>query len=101
VSRFYPSLSSQKDKFNIVEAVEAYGRGAFGPVQIPLSAADRVIAIGSDGMMAAAAEARQAGLKRYCRPRPPRDRLDQLADAVHDEGDLRARQNEGGYRLVG
>jgi hypothetical protein len=44
-------LSSQKDKFNIVEAVEAYGRGAFGPVQIPLSAADRVIAIGSDGLL--------------------------------------------------
>jgi hypothetical protein len=35
---------------------------------IPLSAVDRIIAIGSDGMMAAVAEARQAGLKRYFRP---------------------------------
>jgi NADPH-dependent glutamate synthase beta subunit-like oxidoreductase/NAD(P)H-flavin reductase len=53
---------------NIVEAIEAYGRGALGPVTIPLSAVDRIIAIGSDGMMAAVAEARQAGLKRYFRP---------------------------------
>jgi hypothetical protein len=52
---------------NIVEAIEAYGRGALGLVQIPLSAVDRIIAIGSDGMMAAVAEARQAGLKRYFR----------------------------------
>jgi NADPH-dependent glutamate synthase beta subunit-like oxidoreductase/NAD(P)H-flavin reductase len=53
---------------NIVEAIEAYGPGALGPVAIPLSAVDRIIAIGSDGMMAAVAEARQAGLKRYFRP---------------------------------
>ena len=53
---------------NIVKAIEAYGRGALGPVAIPLSAVDRIIAIGSDGMMAAVAEARQAGLKRYFRP---------------------------------
>jgi NADPH-dependent glutamate synthase beta subunit-like oxidoreductase/NAD(P)H-flavin reductase len=53
---------------NIVEAIEAYGRGALGPVMTPLSAVDRIIAIGSDGMMAAVAEARQAGLKRYFRP---------------------------------
>jgi NADPH-dependent glutamate synthase beta subunit-like oxidoreductase/NAD(P)H-flavin reductase len=53
---------------NIVEAIEAYGRGALGRVKIPLSAVDRIIAIGSEGMMAAVAEARQAGLKRYFRP---------------------------------
>ncbi len=53
---------------NIVEAIEAYGGGALGPVAIPLSAVDRIIAIGSDGMMAAGAEARQAGLKCYFRP---------------------------------
>ena len=35
---------------------------------IPLSAVNRIIAIGSDGMMAAVAEALQAGLKRYFRP---------------------------------
>ncbi|MBO0739138.1 MAG: pyridine nucleotide-disulfide oxidoreductase, partial [Alphaproteobacteria bacterium] len=53
---------------NIVEAIEAYGAGALGPVAISLSAVDRIIAIGSDGMMAAVAEARRAGLKRYFRP---------------------------------
>jgi NAD(P)H-flavin reductase len=53
---------------NIVAAIEAYGRGALGPAMIPLSSVDRIIAIGSDGMMAAVAEARQAGLKRYFRP---------------------------------
>jgi hypothetical protein len=53
---------------NIVEAIEAYGRGALGPVAIPLSAVDHIIAIGSDGMMAAVAEARQAGVKRYFVP---------------------------------
>jgi len=75
---------------NIVEAIKAYGRGALGPVMISLSAVDRIIAIGSDGMMAAVAEARQAGLKTLFPPGSPRDRVDQLADAVHDEGDLRA-----------
>jgi len=53
---------------NIVEAIEAYGAGALGPAAIPLSAVDRIIAIGSDGMMNAVAEARRAGLKRYFRP---------------------------------
>jgi NADPH-dependent glutamate synthase beta subunit-like oxidoreductase/NAD(P)H-flavin reductase len=53
---------------NVVEAIEAYGSGALGPVAIPLSAVDRIIAIGSDGMMNAVAEARRAGLKRYFRP---------------------------------
>jgi hypothetical protein len=53
---------------NIVNAIEAYGRGALGPAAIPLEAVDRIIAIGSDGMMNAVAEARQAGLKRYFRP---------------------------------
>src|SRR5205085_10770747 len=53
---------------NIVEAIEAYGRGALGPVAIPLSAVDRIIAIGSDGMMGAVAEAGQGGLRRCFRP---------------------------------
>jgi hypothetical protein len=53
---------------NIVEAIEAYGSGALGPVEIPLETVDRIIAIGSDGMMNAVAEARRAGLKRYFRP---------------------------------
>jgi hypothetical protein len=53
---------------NIVAAIEAYGEGALGPIDIPLSAVDRIIAIGSDGMMGAVAEARRAALKRYFRP---------------------------------
>jgi NAD(P)H-flavin reductase len=53
---------------NIVAAIEAYGEGALGEVQIPLSEVDRIVAIGSDGMMAAVAEARRARLKHYFRP---------------------------------
>ena len=53
---------------NIVEAIEAYGEGALGPVAIPLQAVDRIIAIGSDGMMAAVAEARRARLRHLFRP---------------------------------
>ena len=53
---------------NIVAAIAAYGEGALGPADIPLSAVDRIIAIGSDGMMAAVGEARRAALKRYFRP---------------------------------
>ena len=53
---------------NIVAAIEAYGEGALGPPPIALGDVDRIIAIGSDGMMAAVAEARRAALKRYFRP---------------------------------
>src|SRR5712671_6080441 len=53
---------------NIVAAIEAYGEGALGPVTIPLPQVDRIIAIGSDGMMAAVAEARRARLKHLFRP---------------------------------
>jgi NADPH-dependent glutamate synthase beta subunit-like oxidoreductase/NAD(P)H-flavin reductase len=53
---------------NIVQAIEAYGAGALGPVDIPLTEVDRIIAIGSDGMMNAVAQARRAALKRYFRP---------------------------------
>ena len=53
---------------NIVEAIAAYGSGALGPVAIPLSEVDRIIAIGSEGMMNAVAEARSAALAPYFRP---------------------------------
>jgi NAD(P)H-flavin reductase len=52
---------------NVVQALEAYGSGALGPAEIPLQAVDRIIAIGSDGMMNAVAEARRARLKHYLR----------------------------------
>jgi len=53
---------------NIVAALEAYGAGALGVQPIPLAAVDRIIAIGSDGMMAAVAEARRGRLKAYLQP---------------------------------
>jgi NADPH-dependent glutamate synthase beta subunit-like oxidoreductase/NAD(P)H-flavin reductase len=53
---------------NIVAALAAYGEGALGGQPIPLAAVDRIIAIGSDGMMAAVAEARHGKLKGYFRP---------------------------------
>ena len=53
---------------NIVQAMLAYARGELGPVEVPLSDAVRVIAIGSDRMMAAVAQARHNVLKPYLRP---------------------------------
>jgi len=53
---------------NVVQAIEAYGSGALETAEIPLEAVDRIIAIGSDGMMNAVAEARRARLKHYFRP---------------------------------
>src|SRR6201999_2657354 len=43
---------------NIVEAMAAYGRGDLGEPPIKLSTVDRIVAIGSDGMMNAVARAR-------------------------------------------
>ena len=40
-------------------------------------------------MMDAVAQARHGVLAAHLKPGHKRDRLDQLADAVHDEGDLR------------
>ncbi|MDP9114923.1 MAG: FAD-dependent oxidoreductase, partial [Acidobacteriota bacterium] len=53
---------------NIVEAIVAYGRGDLGEAPIPLHAVDRVMAIGSDGMMAAVARARHTVLAKYLKP---------------------------------
>ncbi|HJU18682.1 MAG TPA: FAD-dependent oxidoreductase [Stellaceae bacterium] len=53
---------------NIVAAIAAYGEGTLGAPPIPLAAIDRIVAIGSDGMMAAVAEARHGKLKDYFRP---------------------------------
>jgi NAD(P)H-flavin reductase len=50
---------------NIVQAMEAYATGALGRQPIAFSATDRIIAIGSDGMMAAVALARHGVLKRH------------------------------------
>jgi len=50
---------------NIVDAMVAYASGKLGPVQVALDTVDRVIAIGSDGMMAAVARARHGVLAPY------------------------------------
>jgi NAD(P)H-flavin reductase len=47
---------------NIVEAMVAYGSGGLGTPEIPLSSVDRLIAIGSDGMMKAVQQARHTVL---------------------------------------
>ena len=50
---------------NIVEAMESYASHNLGHVEIPFSNADRLIAIGSDKMMAAVAHARHGKLKNH------------------------------------
>jgi len=47
---------------NIVDAMTAYAEGRLGPVDIKLSEVNRIMAIGSDGMMAAVAKARHSVL---------------------------------------
>jgi NADPH-dependent glutamate synthase beta subunit-like oxidoreductase/NAD(P)H-flavin reductase len=53
---------------NIVAAMSAYGGGKLGPVTIPLDQIDRIIAIGSDGMMGAVARARHTVLAQLLKP---------------------------------
>ena len=47
---------------NIVDAMQAYAEGRLGATAIPMPQADRIVAIGSDRMMAAVARARHAQL---------------------------------------
>jgi hypothetical protein len=53
---------------NIVQAMRAYASGALGEQPIAFSEADRLIAIGSDRMMAAVAAARRGALAPYLKP---------------------------------
>jgi len=53
---------------NIVAALDAYGSGALGATPIALGEVDRVVAIGSDGMMAAVSRARQGMLAQHLKP---------------------------------
>ncbi|MGE4110269.1 MAG: FAD-dependent oxidoreductase [Burkholderiales bacterium] len=53
---------------NIVQSMKAYAAGELGEQVIPFSDADRIIAIGSDRMMAAVARARHDMLKPYLKP---------------------------------
>jgi NADPH-dependent glutamate synthase beta subunit-like oxidoreductase/NAD(P)H-flavin reductase len=50
---------------NIVETMRKYAAGELGPQPIPFSDADRIVAIGSDGMMNAVRLARHGVLKAY------------------------------------
>ncbi len=55
---------------NIVEAMVAYASGKLGgPPQIPFSEVNRIIAIGSDRMMAAVAQARHGVLQPFLNPK--------------------------------
>ena len=53
---------------NIVEAMLAYNEGKFGPQPMPLNTVDRLVVIGSDGMMRAVANARDGVLKPHLKP---------------------------------
>jgi NADPH-dependent glutamate synthase beta subunit-like oxidoreductase/NAD(P)H-flavin reductase len=53
---------------NIVQSMTAYGRGDLGAVPIPLREVDRILAIGSDRMMAAVAKARHGVLAEFLNP---------------------------------
>jgi hypothetical protein len=53
---------------NIVQAMHAYACGAFGEQPIPFADADRIVAIGSDRMMAAVAQARHDVLSAWLKP---------------------------------
>jgi NADPH-dependent glutamate synthase beta subunit-like oxidoreductase/NAD(P)H-flavin reductase len=50
---------------NIVQAILSYAKGDLGPTAIKIEDVDRIIAIGSDGMMNAVARARHEVLKPY------------------------------------
>jgi NAD(P)H-flavin reductase len=54
---------------NIVQAMDAYAEGRLGQVVIALAEADRIIAIGSDRMMAAVAKARHDVLRAHLKPK--------------------------------
>jgi len=65
------AISRLQDKSvvaNIVEAMRQYASGELGDQPIPYSAADRIVAIGSDGMMNAVRLARHAALKPFLKP---------------------------------
>jgi NADPH-dependent glutamate synthase beta subunit-like oxidoreductase/NAD(P)H-flavin reductase len=53
---------------NIVQAMTAYAEGKLGAPEIHLRDVDRIIAIGSDGMMAAVGRARHTVLQPYLKP---------------------------------
>jgi NAD(P)H-flavin reductase len=68
-SGFKPDRPQDKSVVtNIVEAMRQYAAGELGEQPIPFKDADRIVAIGSDGMMNAVRLARHGVLKPYLRP---------------------------------
>jgi len=66
---FVPGRAQDKSFVgNIVQAMAAYASGALGEQPIRFSEGDRMIAIGSDRMMAAVAAARHGELKAFVKP---------------------------------
>jgi NADPH-dependent glutamate synthase beta subunit-like oxidoreductase/NAD(P)H-flavin reductase len=66
---FGPSRAQDKAFIgNIVEAMTAYATGKLGTTPLRLDQADRLIVIGSDGMMAAVARSRDGVLKPHLKP---------------------------------
>ena len=65
-------------------------RASSGSALVPLDTVDRIIAIGSDRMMAAVKAARHGVLAPHLKPDHVGIAQHQLADAVHDERGLRA-----------
>jgi NAD(P)H-flavin reductase len=66
---FAPSRPGDKTFFgNIVEGMAAHATGSLGDPTVRLQDADRLIAIGSDGMMGAVARARHGLLAPYLKP---------------------------------
>jgi NADPH-dependent glutamate synthase beta subunit-like oxidoreductase/NAD(P)H-flavin reductase len=68
-----PAITPRRpqDRFfhgNIVQAMLAYAKGELGPRAVELAEVDRVLAIGSDGMMNAVARARHGVLEPYLKP---------------------------------
>ncbi len=65
-----PPRRSQDRAFrgNVVQAMEAYAKGELGKVEYPLNTASRLIAIGSDRMMAAVSKSRKTVLAPYLHP---------------------------------
>lgn len=53
---------------NMVQAMQAYAGGVFGEQPIPMKGIDRIIAIGSDRMMAAVTQARHTVLRDHLKP---------------------------------
>src|SRR5213078_176630 len=66
-----PALRRPQDRAfrgNVVQAMLAHARGELGEPVVPLPDCSRIIAIGSDRMMAAVTRARHAELQPYLQP---------------------------------